>query len=244
MRAIGVIPARYESSRFPGKPLADIRGSSMIKRVYTQACQANLLDHVMVASDDKKIIDHCKNEEIPVVMTSPHHQSGTDRIAEVAQQHVADYVVNIQGDEPLIPPYYIDLLVRALMEGKAEIATLATKITDASQQKKDIVKVVTRADHRALYFSRSTIPYVWDPSQTSVAHLRHMGIYAFQRSTLLEVTQMPQSFLEKAEKLEQLRWLENGYEIEVVEVPSAPAGVDTPADLARLVQWMIDEGID
>ncbi len=244
MIALGVIPARYQSVRFPGKPLVDIKGKSMIQRVYEQAGRAQLLDRTIVATDDERIYEHCIIQGMEVQMTSSDHRSGTDRVAEVAQKHSASVIVNIQGDEPFLPFGHIDMLLTVMQEGKANLATLVTPIInphDATDP--NTVKVVRRSDGRALYFSRSMIPYARDP-EVMPSYLHHLGVYAYDRDTLLEITKLPQGSLEKWESLEQLRWLEAGYDIQLVEVESGTIGIDSPQDLADIVAWMDRNGID
>ena len=243
MHVLAVIPARYQSIRFPGKPLIDIRGQSMIKRVYNQVAKAQSVDEVKVATDDHQIYRHCMNEKIPVLMTSSSHQSGTDRVAEVAAISHADIVVNVQGDEPFMAPSDIDKLVGGLQGSNYSIATLAAPLIDLNRvPHSDLVKVVKRTDGRALYFSRSVIPF--DRDETSARSFwHHLGIYAFMRPTLLEVASWPKGALENREKLEQLRWLEGGLEIVVVEVESTTMGIDSPSDLHALLHWMDENDV-
>lgn len=243
MQFLGIIPARYKSSRFPGKPLAQIAGRSMIERVYQQALMSETLEAVVVATDDLMIYDHCINAGIEVVMTSPDHQSGTDRVAEVAQERDAAIIVNIQGDEPFIPATYIDLLCNQFNNPKVDISTLVCPIVSANEfRQPQIVKAVCREDGRALYFSRAPIPY-----QQNVEHeipiYRHLGIYAFRKNVLLKLAALPRGGLEQCESLEQLRWLEKGYDIMTSKVPEAPIGVDLPGDIERLQEWMKMQGL-
>ena len=243
MQFLGIIPARYKSSRFPGKPLAKIAGRSMIDRVYQQALKSEALEAVVVATDDSTIYDHCINAGIDVVMTSVDHQSGTDRVAEVAQDRDAAIIVNIQGDEPFIPSAYIDLLCHQFGDPKVEIGTLVCPIADANEfRQPQIVKAVCREDGRALYFSRATIPYQQN-AEYEMPLYRHLGIYAFRKEVLLEVAALSSGILEQCESLEQLRWLEKGYDIMTSKVPEAPIGVDLPGDIERLQKWMIRQGL-
>jgi 3-deoxy-manno-octulosonate cytidylyltransferase (CMP-KDO synthetase) len=244
MKYLGVIPARYQSSRFPGKPLADIAGQSMIQRVYHQALKSSALNEVVVATDDGKIFEHCNNEKMKVVMTSAGHQSGTDRVAEVAGQLEADVVINIQGDEPFIPPDYIDLLCRQFDRPGVSIATLITPLTDADMfHSPNIVKAVRRSDGRAMYFSRSPVPYRRNPDFKTTLY-RHLGIYGFRRDTLLQLAGLEQGQLERHEMLEQLRWLEAGYDLMTAVVEAAPMGVDLPGDIDHIIQWMKENNLD
>lgn len=240
---IGIIPARYASTRFPGKPLADIGGKTMIQRVYEQAAKA--LPNVTVATDDDRIYDEVIRFGGNVVMTAAHHQSGTDRCAEAlekAQKHFKqtfEVVVNIQGDEPFIDPEQIDLLCDCFKNEKTDIATLVKPITDNSLVfDPNKPKVVVGTDNQALYFSRSPIPYLRgvEQEQWHKVHTfyQHIGLYAYRTHVLKEITHLPQSRLELAESLEQLRWLENGYTIAVRETHHDSIGIDTPQDLEHL----------
>ncbi len=243
MKVLGVIPARYKSSRFPGKPLVEIGGQSMITRVYHQAVKSQSLTAVVVATDDTKIYNHCINANLEVIMTHPDHKSGTDRVAEVAMSRDEDIVINIQGDEPFIPPGNIDRLCNLFRDPAVHIGTLYCPFYNRDKALlPQFVKVVCRDDGRALYFSRSFIPYQHgvDPS---FRIYRHLGIYGYRKNTLLRLAALPQGELELSERLEQLRWLEAGYEIMTAEVSEAPHGVDIPADVAVLERWMISRGL-
>ncbi len=243
MSTLGIIPARYASSRFPGKPLAIIQGKSMIQRVYEQAMQATLLDAVVVATDDERIFEHVATFRGNVIMTDAGHLSGTDRCAEVARQ-IPDYhrIVNIQGDEPFIAPEQIDRVVRPLL-AQAPITTLAKTITTSEALlNTNVVKVVCAANGQALYFSRHPIPFVraapvaqWLQQAT---FYKHIGIYGFQREVLLSISELSPSAYELAEALEQLRWLENGYSIIVERTEHETVGIDTPEDLQKLLETM------
>ena len=242
MKILGIIPARYASSRFPGKALVDIQGKSMVHRTYLQATQCQSLDKVVVATDHNLIFDHCKENEIPVVMTSDKHQSGTDRCFEVVEKldDNFDFVVNIQGDEPFINPLQIQELCDCLKEG-TELATLVRPIkSEEILFDENKVKVVLNQRMQALYFSRQTIPYQrghakseWLKYQT---YYLHVGIYAYRTDILAKITALPLGSLEKLEALEQLRWLENGYAIQVNTTQFESHGVDTPADLNLLLE--------
>jgi 3-deoxy-manno-octulosonate cytidylyltransferase (CMP-KDO synthetase) len=239
MNIIGIIPARYASTRFPGKPLAIVAGKPLIQRVVERCRQAPSLSEVIVATDDERI-QQAAEKFCRVEMTSPHHPSGTDRVAEVAGRCPCDAVVNIQGDEPLIDPAVIEAVAGALT--KAEMSTAAAPIRHAAEyDDPNIVKVVVNLAGCALYFSRRTIPYVREAANHSIAEqmtafafLKHLGIYGFRRAALLRLVQLPVSALEQAEKLEQLRALENGMPIAVVRVDYDSVGVDVPADVARV----------
>lgn len=237
MKFIGIIPARYESTRFPGKPLVDIKGKPMIQWVYENASKA--LNEVYVATDDDRIVKAIKAFGGKVVKTLPTHQSGTDRCAEAAQALSSkvdfDVVVNIQGDEPFIQAEQIELL-KACFQTNAEIATLVKKI-DSNEElfNPNRPKVVLAKNKDALYFSRSPIPFVrgvdkenWTTKQTFWAHI---GMYAFKSDVLQEITKLKQGNLELTESLEQLRWLENGYLIKTAETQTQSIGIDTPEDL-------------
>ncbi len=245
-RILGVIPARYASSRFPGKPLADIGGKTMIQRVYEQAGKSDAVVRLVVATDNQEIYDHVAGFGGEACMTHPDHPSGTDRCYE-AFTHLGeafDYIVNIQGDEPFIQPAQIDLLA-AQLDGKTEIATLVKRITLADElSNTGEVKVVKDKDNTALYFSRTTIPYLRGvPEDEWLSHhvfYKHVGLYAFRHDILKAVTGLPVSTLEQAESLEQLRWLEQGYRIKVAETEIDSLCVETPADLQRAVEHLKD----
>jgi 3-deoxy-manno-octulosonate cytidylyltransferase (CMP-KDO synthetase) len=241
MKFIGIIPARYESTRFPGKPLVDIHGISMIQRVYEQCLKAKL-DQVIIATDDSRIYEHVKSFRGEVVMTSTDHQSGTDRIAEAANKLNLDsesIIINIQGDEPFINPKDIDQLGKCFTEESVQIATLVKKITDSyTLNSPNTPKVVLGTAMQALYFSREAIPHLRGVERTEwLSHqnyYQHIGIYAFKLSILNEITKLSSSHLEQSEGLEQLRWLENGYTIHTSETESDCVAVDSPEDLKRI----------
>lgn len=249
MQFIGIIPARYASSRFPGKPLVDIGGKSMIQRVYEQAYKCGLLAEVVVATDDKRIHEHVLAFG-NAVMTGNQHSTGTDRCAEafsIINQHgkytKADGLINIQGDEPFIAPKQIELLIHALSDPAKQIVTLIKKIrTEADLSNPNIVKVVTAINGKALYFSRAPIPHARNPvsiqNQEPGYGYMHIGLYGFRISTLEEIVKMPAGLLETTESLEQLRWLEHGADIHVVETQSAGISIDTPEDLERIKELM------
>jgi 3-deoxy-manno-octulosonate cytidylyltransferase (CMP-KDO synthetase) len=233
--AVIIIPARYGSTRFPGKPLAELWGKPIIQHVYERATRAQRCDRTVIATDDERIAAAARRFGAEVEMTRPEHASGTDRVAEVAAGLEAEIVVNVQGDEPLIDPAAIDAAVDPLLEDASiPMATLCVPLEEvADLANPNVVKVVMDADGFALYFSRLPIPFVRDHGGDATRY-RHVGLYVYRREFLLELTELPPSPLEEAEKLEQLRVLEHGYRIRVVAVPSAAPGVDTPADLERL----------
>ena len=239
MKISGIIPARYASTRFPGKPLIDIGGKSMIQRVYEQTCKSGLLTDVIVATDDQRIADHVAGFGGTVQMTSAHHQSGTDRCAEVALNYPETEVfINIQGDEPFIDPRQIDLLCHCFSESDVSLATLVKKIkTDVELHSQNIPKVVVSNKNEAIYFSRTPIPFLRDHQQEHwLAHqtyYKHVGIYGYRREALKLITQLPLSNLEQAEALEQLRWIENGWRIKVAVTDIESIAIDTPSDLHK-----------
>src|SRR5882724_2523914 len=245
MKIVGIIPARFASTRFPGKPLALIAGKPLIQHVVEQCQKAKALSEIVVATDDTRIWEVAQNF-CRVEMTRPEHPSGSDRIAEVAERCECDAVVNIQGDEPLIEPSVIDAVANALAQN--EMSTAATRIKNPAElDNPNVVKVVVNAAGRALYFSRRTIPYLRDAASRSVAgqlaafpFLKHIGVYGYRREALLRLVTFPVSPLEQAEKLEQLRALENGMPIAVVQVDYDSVGVDAPADVARVEKLLRD----
>ena len=246
VKILGIIPARYASTRFPGKPLHPIAGKPLIQRVVEQCRRAKSLADVIVATDDERIAA-CARQFCRVEMTRADHPSGSDRIAEVAARCECDAVVNVQGDEPLMDPAVIDAVAAALAQN--EMTTAATLIRDAAEyDNANVVKVVVSATGRALYFSRRTIPYLREAASRPVGEqlaafpfLKHLGIYGYQRETLLRLVRFPVSPLENAEKLEQLRALENGISIGVVRVEYESIGVDVPGDVER-VEKIINHG--
>ncbi len=230
MLIIGVIPARFASIRFPGKPLAPLAGRPMVLHVWEAARSAKRLDRVVVATDDERIAACVREAGGEARMTSAEAKSGTDRVAEVARSLPADAYVNLQGDEPLMPGENVDRAVETLLAGDGRsIATLAVPASSADAADPNAVKVAAAPDGRALYFSRSAIPFFRNGSP---AYRKHLGIYAYRANVLAEIAKLPPSPLERAESLEQLRWLEAGYTIWVGEAAGDSIGVDTPADLA------------
>ncbi len=240
---LGIIPARYASTRFPGKPLIDLAGKTMIRRVYEQTIQSPKLQKVVVATDDIRIQEEVLSFGGNVVMTGNHHPSGTDRCLDALQQQdeAYQYVINIQGDEPFILPEQIDLLASTLQDGATELATLVMQVKNP-EILKDPNKVKVVLDHklRALYFSRAAIPYqknaAPDDWPTAHTYYQHIGIYAYRTDILREITQLPVSSLEQAESLEQLRWLEHGYTIQCAVTEHDSFCIDTPEDAAALLK--------
>ena len=246
MKFIGIIPARYASSRFPGKPLALLGGKPVVQRVYEQV--ASVLDEVCVATDDERIYQCVSDFGGRAVMTRADHKSGTDRIEEAVSslQGQWDVIINIQGDEPFIQRQQIDTLCHLFDDADTQIATLGMPF-NAEQgfdalQNPNSPKIVCDRRGFALYFSRSVIPYLrgkeHDAWLTSHAYLKHIGLYAYRREVLHQITQLPQSPLELAESLEQLRWLENGYRIKVGLTDVQTIGIDTPADLQHAEEFL------
>lgn len=245
MKIAGIIPVRFQSTRFPGKALVDIKGRSMVQRVYQQATAANGLDKVIVATDHQSIYDHVNDFGGNVCMTSEHHPSGTDRCREALEQLEGkfDFVVNIQGDEPFIDPRQIDALVNGL-EQSVQIATQARVIEDYNKlTDPNCVKVIMNGHGDALYFSRTPLPYLRNVSPDQwldqFNFYQHIGLYAYHREALQQITELPVSKLEEAEGLEQLRWLENGYSIKVLITDYHADGIDTPEDLERAMEQQV-----
>lgn len=243
MKILGVIPARYDSSRFPGKPLADIMGKTMIQRVVEQVKKCPLVDEVIVATDDNRIFAHVTDIGGQVIMTRNDHRSGTDRIGEVLDITDPDglnydIVINIQGDEPFIDPLQIEQLISLFSNPEVQIGTLAKRITSEEELKNpNVVKVVIGKNLQALYFSRSPVPYHRGSENHSVGnekYFKHIGMYAFRSKVLKQLVKLTPTPLETAESLEQLRWLENGYKIQVHITELESVSIDTPADLKKL----------
>jgi 3-deoxy-manno-octulosonate cytidylyltransferase (CMP-KDO synthetase) len=234
-----LIPARFGSTRFPGKPLADLGGMSMIRRVWEAATKCKNHSGIAVATDDERIQNHVKEFGVSV-MTSLHHPSGTDRCMEAYEKSGfdADIVVNIQGDEPFIKAEQIMSIVALFENPEVQIATLMKKISDETEiDNPNVVKVVTDKQNRALYFSRSRIPYNRE-KEIGSEYFRHIGMYAYRTTTLQEITGLEPSTLELTEKLEQLRWLENGYHIAVAKTHWQSPAVDTPEDLKKAIDFL------
>ncbi len=246
MKTLGIIPARFASTRFPGKPLADILGKPMIQRVYEQCLKCKSLNRVVVATDDNRIVEAVKKFGGDAVITSPSHHSGTDRCAEAAKKigKSFDCVINIQGDEPLIQPQQITTLIKLFSKKTVSIGTLVKKISSVNElQDSSEVKVVLNKNSEALYFSRSPIPFVRNHELPQWLHYavfyKHVGIYGYRPGVLKEIVRLPVSKLEKAEQLEQLRWLENGYTITIAETKLESESVDTPEDIERIKEKLI-----
>lgn len=247
MNFIAIIPARYASTRFPGKPLAVLGGKSVIERVYKQV--STLIEEVYVATDDDRIYNAVTNFGGKVVMTSTNHKSGTDRIEEAIEKicdetgKTFDVVINVQGDEPFIQKSQIETVMKCFDDATTQIATLGKPFGESLDAIKNpnSPKIAVSLQGFALYFSRSVIPYCRGKEETewptSYPYLKHIGLYAYRREVLREVTQLPQSPLEKAESLEQLRWLENGYKIKVGLTDVETIGIDTPEDLQRAEEF-------
>lgn len=241
---LGVIPARYASTRFPGKPLIDIQGKSMIQRVYEQARKAHKLTDIVVATDDERIFNHVKSFGGKAVMTLPNHPSGTDRCYEVHKSIGKEftYVINIQGDEPFIDPSQIDLLAQ-LCDGKTELATLMIPV-DSHEVLFDTgeVKITMNNQQEALYFSREVIPHIKGVDKKEwhrhFQYYRHVGLYAYRADILEQITRLMPSDLEKAESLEQLRWLENGFKIKLAVTDFDSHCIDTPEDVEKVLRLM------
>ncbi len=240
MIILGIIPARYTSSRFPGKPLVDIGGKSMIQRVYEQAKKCTHLTEVIVATDDNRIYDHVSAFGGIAVMTSPDHQSGTDRCAEVALTYSQyNIVINVQGDEPYIDPEQITKLAVCFNSPDVQIATLIKRVKDDQElHNPNSPKVVFNQLSEAIYFSRSALPHNRGEEPQNwlefYPYFKHIGIYGYRADVLQQITKLPISPLEKAESLEQLRWIENGYRITVAETELESYAIDTPEDLPKL----------
>ncbi len=242
MNIIGIIPSRFSSTRFPGKPLADINGTSMIQRVYEQAKKAKRLTDVVIATDDERIFNHVNEFGGQVVMTAPTHQSGTDRCAEIIEKdkkHDLVVVINIQGDEPYIHPEQIDQLCGCFDNSDTQIATLVNEIKSSNELfNHNNVKVILNKLSEAIYFSRSPVPYCRNfPEQEWIKHhtyYKHIGIYGYRRDILLEIAKLEKTKLEITESLEQLRWIENSYKIRAEITTYESVSIDTPEDLLKV----------
>lgn len=240
MRKLAIIPARYESSRFPGKPLIDLKGKTMIQRVYEGVVSSNVFDKAVVATDDQGIFDHVLSFGGEAIITSKNHESGTDRCGEVIQKY-SDYdvVVNIQGDEPLVDKQQLEQLISAFDDSNVEIATLGTpKISKEEYNDSNRIKIVLDHNNDALYFSRSAIPF--ERNKNKYPFLRHIGLYGFKASVLSRLVSLEPTKLEKTESLEQLRWLFYGYKIRVVETLIETPNIDVPEDVEAVLQILKD----
>lgn len=244
MKILGIIPARFQSSRFPGKPLIDIAGKSMIQRVYEQCLKSDKLNEVIVATDDQRIMDHLKSIGAQGLMTSTDHLSGTDRCGEVASKYPEfDVLINIQGDEPMIDPSQIDLICKCFDKTETQIATLVKKITSMEELfNENTPKVTLNKNQEALYFSRQTIPFLRGKEKNNWLQehtfFKHIGIYGFRTEVLTELIKLSQSSLEIAESLEQLRWIENGFSIQCALTDKESQAIDSPADLEKLLAFL------
>jgi 3-deoxy-manno-octulosonate cytidylyltransferase (CMP-KDO synthetase) len=237
-RILGVIPARLASTRLPRKVLRQVAGKPLLAWVIEAARACPQLDRVLVATDSEEVAELCHQENCPVQLTSANLPSGTDRVHAVAQLHDADIYVNIQGDEPLLRPEHIAALLRPFANPRADVTTLKVLCTAENIANPNAVKVVTAADGRALYFSRATIPYHRDASDPAPQYWKHIGLYAYRKAALNAFPALPASSLERAERLEQLRFLENGLQIYVEPTPHDTIGVDTEADLLLVAQFL------
>jgi len=242
MKIIGVIPARFESSRFPGKPLIDLKGKSMIQRVYEGAKRSDLLSDVIVATDDKRVYDEVKSFGGNVQMTSEKHTTGTDRCGEIVENVDCDIVINIQGDEPLVDSRQLDQVCESFHDESVQIATLGIKnVSQEDLQNKNRIKIVCDSKNDALYFSRSAIPNQ-ENAKESVANgyqfLRHIGLYAYRTKVLRQLVNLEPTTLEKIESLEQLRWLYHGYKIRVVETEIETPNIDVPEDVQAVLDLL------
>ncbi len=238
-KIVGIIPARLDSQRLPGKVLLQICGKAMVQWVYERARESPLLGKLLVATDSEEVRQYCADQRIPVILTG-RHSSGTDRLHEVMERTDGDIYVNIQGDEPTIHTAHIELLLRPIIAKDGEVTTLKVAIDSEAAQDPNIVKVVTDNRGRALYFSRFAIPFERD-AQGRIRFYKHIGLYGYTRSALKLFHSLPQSSLELAEKLEQLRFLENGVPVLVSETQHDTIGVDTEADLKRAAAFLIDD---
>ena len=245
LKVLAVIPARLASSRFPGKPLAAIAGKPMIQHVVERVRKAELVSRVIVATDDARVEAAVKSFGGEAIITRRDHSTGTDRVAEVAVHIAAAIYVNVQGDEPLIDPGTIDALVSTMHEDESvQLAGPCTAIIHANDiMDPNITKVVRDFDSNALYFSRAPIPWVRDRNESVAArHWKHIGLYAFRREALLDFPTLPPGELERLEQLEQLRWLENGYRIRIIETEYDAVSVDVPSDVDRVEKLLADAG--
>ncbi len=238
-KIFGVIPARLDSKRLPGKVLRSIGGKALVHRVYDSARRSPLLHELLVATDHAEVMEYCRRHGIPASLTG-RHPSGSDRLHEIMMRTDGDVYVNIQGDEPTLRPEHIELLLQPVLEGDAGVATLKVEIGEDAARDPNNVKVVTDERGRAMYFSRFSIPFDRD-GNGGIRYFKHIGIYAYTRAALVEFHTLRPSSLETAEKLEQLRFLQNGIPIVVVETPHDTVGVDTEADLQRVIK-LIESG--
>tara|TARA_R110002072_G_scaffold303119_1_gene494463 strand:- start:113 stop:841 length:729 start_codon:yes stop_codon:yes gene_type:complete len=242
MKIVGIIPARFESSRFPGKPLIDLKGKTMIQRVYEGASKSTIITEVIVATDDLRIFDEVKRFGGKVELTNPNHSTGSDRCGEVAEGIDADVIINIQGDEPLIDFRQLDQLVTVFSDKSVQIATLGIKgVSTEDQNNPNRVKIVLNEKQDALYFSRSPLPNSANAKQEALANFdfyRHIGVYAYRKDTLLELVNLQKTELEKIESLEQLRWLFYDFNIRVVTTDIETPNIDVPEDVQKVLSLL------
>jgi 3-deoxy-manno-octulosonate cytidylyltransferase (CMP-KDO synthetase) len=248
MKVVAIIPARYASTRFPGKPLVNIHGKTMIERVYGQVRKCELVSKALVATDDERILKHVLEFGGDAMLTSAKHKSGTDRCAEALAklQITPDIIINVQGDEPFIQTGHIETLIHLMNNEKVKIGTLVSKIREEGELfSEHVVKAVIDKYKKALLFSRAAVPHLRGIEREKwldhFTFFRHIGMYGFKRDTLIELKDLPVSNLEKAESLEQLRWMENGYSIFTAIIDKPPIGIDTPEDLVK-VEDLLREG--
>lgn len=242
---LGIIPARFQSMRFPGKPLVMIQGKSMLQRVYEQASKVSSFSKLVIATDDIRIIEHADTFGAPALMTSSSHQSGTDRCGEVINtlNEAFDIAVNIQGDEPFIQPNQIEIVIKLISNSEVQIATLIKQITGTAEEinshlkNSNVVKVVTDLSGKALYFSRSPIPGKKQDEAFHAIYYKHIGLYAYKTETLKQLVNLNQTMLEKTESLEQLRWLSHGFHIHTAETEYESFGIDSPEDLENIAHF-------
>lgn len=239
MRVLGVIPARYNSSRFPGKPLVDLKGKSMIQRVYEGAKKSNMLDRLIVATDDNRIFNEVNRFGGEVMMTKSTHNSGTERCAEISNKlQEYDIIINIQGDEPLVQSKQLDHLINVFKDEEIQIATLGIKTYDTKEINNfNRIKIVCDINNYAMYFSRSVIPFDRE-KHINQRYIRHIGLYAYRSNTLDELSSLMPSEIEKTESLEQLRWLFYGYPIYVLETDIETPNIDSPDDLKAVIKLL------
>jgi len=238
---IAIIPARYDSTRFPGKLLERIGEKTILNLVWDQVSKSNQLDEIIIATDDVRIISEAESFGAQAEMTFKTHKSGTDRCAQIAARYWEnDVIINIQADEPFIQPELIDMIIEKINEDEwIEIASLFTKILNSADiSDPNVVKLVKDKSGKALYFSRSPIPFYRDGIKPDDYYLRHIGLYSYRNKALQSITKLDESHLEKAEKLEQLRWLENGFNLQVFETEYQGIGIDTPEDLKRAMEMI------
>lgn len=240
MKVLGIIPARYDSSRFPGKPLIDLKGKTMIQRVYEGAQRAQMIDKLVVATDDHRIVAEVERFGGIAILTKSTHQSGTDRCAEVLERFPDyDIVINIQGDEPLVSAQQLDTLLEAFTDVKTQIATLVNpEVSHEDLNNPNRIKVLENALQQAIYFSRSALPNMHYAKTETFPWLRHIGLYAYRANVLAELSQLTPCLLEQAESLEQLRWLYYGYPIQLIRTTIETPNIDVPEDIQKVLPFL------